>query len=105
MEDIDLFFNETYSKYGIRKYVKWYPNIAPHIMCYGATGTGKTVLCKLILSRIAKHIPDSRIWINDYKGDTTDFLFCRNSKRYFRYSECEQGFDEFFKVFLKRQSC
>lgn len=104
MEEIDLFLNETYLKYGIKRYVKWNPALAPHIICYGATGMGKTVACKLILARIAKYIPDSQIWINDFKGDSTDFVFCRNSTRYFRFSECEQGFDGFFKVFLKRQS-
>lgn len=104
MPELDLFLNEPYLKYGIRQYVKWNPTVAPHILCYGATGSGKTVACKLILSRIAKHIPDSQIWVNDFKGDNTDFLFCRNSKRYFRFRECEQGFDEFYKLFLKRQS-
>ena len=104
MAEIPIFLNEEYAKRGISKYVLWNPALAPHIICYGATGMGKTVACKLILARIAKYVPDSQIWINDFKGDNTDFVFCRNSTRYFRFNECEQGFDEFYKVFLKRQS-
>lgn len=104
MQELNLFYDESYLKYGIKKYVRWNPAVAPSILCYGATGSGKTVASKLILSRISKYIPDSQIWINDFKGDSTDFAFLQNSKRYYRFFDCADGFQDFFNHFTQRQS-
>ena len=103
MEEIKLFLNEAYLKYGIRKYVTW--NLASgHLVVFGATGSGKTTATKLILARISKHIPDSQIWVNDYKGDSTDYAFLQGSDRFYRFNEVKEGLDDFYEEFRKRQS-
>lgn len=103
MKEIKLFFNEKYLKYGIRQYVTWNPSVAPHVAIWGATGSGKTVAAKIILSRTAKYISDMQLYINDFKGDS-DFSFATKAPRFARYLECEQNFEAFYKRFLKRQS-
>ena len=50
-----LFLDEYLLNYGIEKYTLWNPATAPHIVIFGATGTGKTYATKLMLGRIAKN--------------------------------------------------
>lgn len=104
MKEIKLFFDEKYLKYGVKQYVVWNPAVAPHIVVFGATGSGKTTATKLILARISKHIPDSQIWLNDYKGDNTDYAFLRGCTRFYRFDEVERGLQSFYEEFRKRQS-
>ena len=104
MEKLDLFLNENYLKYGIRQYITWNPAVAPHLVVFGATGSGKTVGTKLILARISKYIPDSQIWLNDYKGDDTDYGFLKDSDRFFRYDEVKRGLQDFYSEFERRQT-
>lgn len=40
----------------------------------GATGTGKTVCIKIIISKILHHRPNSQIWVLDFKGQDFQFL-------------------------------
>jgi len=101
--EIDLFFNESYLQYGIRQYVTWNPEKAPHIAIFGATGSGKTVASKLLLARTAKNLPDMQLFANDFKGDS-DFSFAAQAPRFARFMECEQNFEAFYQRFLKRQS-
>lgn len=101
--EIPLFLNEEYAKRGIPKYVQWNPAKAAHFVVYGTTGSGKTVATKLIMARIAKYIPDSQIWLSDYKGDS-DFGFLNGGERFFRYNETLEGLRGFYTEFRKRQS-
>lgn len=103
MKEIKLFFNEAYLKYGIRQYVTWNPDKAPHICIFGTTGSGKTVASKLLLARTAQCLPDMQLYVNDFKGDS-DFSFATKAPRFARYLECEQNFEAFYQRFLKRQS-
>lgn len=104
MENIDLFLDERYLKYGVRHYVTWNPLVAPHLVVYGITGSGKTVATKLILARISKQIPDSQIWLNDYKGDDTDYGFLGKTDRFYRFDDVKHGLQNFYSEFQKRQS-
>ena len=103
MKEIKLFFNEAYLKYGIRQYVTWNPDKAPHICIFGTTGSGKTVASKLLLARIAKCLPDMQLYVNDFKGDS-DFSFGAPAPRFAKFMECEQNFESFYQRFMKRQS-
>lgn len=103
MKEIKLFFNEAYLKYGIRQYVTWNPDKAPHICIFGTTGSGKTVASKLLLARIAKCLPDMQLYVNDFKGDS-DFSFGAQAPRFAKFMECEQNFESFYQRFMKRQS-
>lgn len=100
---IELFLNESYLNYGIRKYTLWNPATAPHTVIFGATGTGKTYATKLMLGRISKHHPDSQFYICDFKGDS-DFSFLDGEHRFFRFLDCEKGLSSFYQQFEQRQS-
>lgn len=40
MQEIELFLNEDYLKYGIKKYVTWSYDRNPHLLISGVTGSG-----------------------------------------------------------------
>ena len=101
--EIDMFLNETYLKYGIRQYIKWKPSRDAHFLAFGITGGGKTVATKIILARVAKKIPDSNLYVADYKGDS-DYEALEGSKRFYRFMECKKCIDEFYLLLQKRQS-
>lgn len=101
--EIELFLQEDFLNYGIQKYTLWNPAAAPHIVIFGATGTGKTYATKLMLGRISKHIPDSQFFICDFKGDS-DFSFLLGDSRFYRFLDCEKGLSNFYNLFEKRQS-
>jgi len=101
--DIELFLQETYINYGIRKYTLWNPATAPHIVIFGTTGSGKTYATKLMLGRISKYCPDSQFYVCDFKGDS-DFSFLSGNKRYYRFFDCEKGLNDFYEQFEIRQS-
>lgn len=101
---IDLGFDENYLNYGIRRYVVWDTEKFAHLILFGGTGSGKTYLTKLILSRISKKNPEAQIYLANYKGDFKDFGAIQGSKRYYSFSECERALDEFKGMFEKRMS-
>ena len=100
---IGLFLDEHLLNYGIEKYTLWNPATAPHIVIFGATGTGKTYATKLMLGRIAKNYSDSQFFVCDYKGDS-DFSFLNGEDRFFRFLDCENGLANFYDRFEQRQS-
>lgn len=102
MEEINLILNEAYLKYGIKQYVSWNPAKAPNICIFGATGSGKTYCTKLILARIAKKLPDSQLYICDFKGDS-DFSFLNGANRFYRFIDCEHGLSDYYEQLKKRQ--
>lgn len=101
--EIGLFLQEDFLNYSIQKYTLWNPATAPHIVIFGATGTGKTYATKLMLGRISKHIPDSQFFVCDFKGDS-DFSFLIGDSRFYRFLDCEKGLSDFYNLFEKRQS-
>ena len=101
--EIELFYNEPFLKYGIKKYVTCNLEKSPHIIIFGNTGSGKTYATKLVLARISKKIMDSQFHVADYKGDS-DFDTLRGMERFYRYSECEHALDDFYLMFQKRMS-
>ena len=99
----ELFLNEAYLRYGIKKHIIWDTDVAPHGAIFGTTGSGKTYAEKILLARISLKCPDCQFYICDFKGDS-DFSFLAGTKRFYRYAECKKGFDDFYNCFLKRQS-
>lgn len=64
--------------------------------------TGKTVFEKYILGTISLEIPEAQATICDFKGE--DFKDLEGCKRYYTFTECESGFDRFYReVFQQRQ--
>ena len=101
--EFELFFNESYLKYHICNYVRWNPAKAPHIVIFGATGSGKTYATKLLLGRVEKHCPNSQFYVCDFKGDT-DFSFLEGTDHFYRFLDCEKGLSDFYDRFEQRQS-
>lgn len=104
MRKIDLFFDETYLEYGIRKYVSLDFERTPHLLLYGGTGSGKTTASKIILARVATVFADSQIYVASYKGDSKDFGKLEGAKRYYRFWECKHALDEFKAMLDRRMS-
>lgn len=101
--EIPLVLNEKYLQCGIEQYVTWNPDKAPHMVVFGATGSGKTYCTKLILARISKMIRDSQFYICDFKGDN-DFSYLNGTDHFFRFMDCEQCLNDLYMRFQKRQS-
>lgn len=100
---IETFLDENYLKYNIEKYTYWNIAKAPHAAIFGNTGSGKTYATKLLLGRISCHYPESQLFICDFKGDS-DFAFLDGESNFYRFMDCENGFDNFYKCFKARQS-
>lgn len=100
--ELDILLNQKYLPFGISESIKWNPEGAPHIVIIGATGGGKTYFTKLLLGKIALHIPDSQLRICDFKGDY-DFSFLQGCPRFRRFMDCSDGLQQFYERFQKRQ--
>jgi pantothenate kinase-related protein Tda10 len=50
---IDILYNQKYLPFGVREWLQWNPEKAPHIIVVGATGSGKTFFSKLLLGKIS----------------------------------------------------
>ena len=99
---IDLVPDENFFESGITKYIKWDYNKYPHMVIFGVTGSGKTYLLKIILGRIAKHIPQSELLICDYKSDE-DFSFLDGLPNFYRFDKCTEGLAYALKLLQDRQ--
>lgn len=64
----------------------------------GATGTGKTVCIKILISKILQQKPTSKIWVLDFKAQ--DFRFLKDYPRYYSgLEECIKGLYDYHKSF------
>ena len=97
---IPLALDKTLLDRGIRQYHTIDFAAATHIMTIGASGSGKTYLNKLIIGKIALHVPDSQTTILDFKSD--DYHNQRGSKRLYEYKACLNGLVIFYQDFLDR---
>ena len=88
--------------FGIPRFIDWNPKSSPHIILVGSTGSGKTYFAKLLLGKISLHIPNSEIYICDFKGDD-DFSFLNGCNNFYRYMECKEGLQQFYERFKSRQ--
>ena len=71
---IKTFLSDPLLALGVKQYILWDMEKAPHVAVSGATGTGKTYATKLLVARIARCVPDSMVTVCDYKADS-DFSF------------------------------
>ena len=98
---LPLFWDAVLLRAGIRYPVIWDYEHFPHILLVGSTGSGKTYAVKLLLGRVSKYVPDAAITVCDFKAD--DFTFLRGCDRYYEFTDCKQGLDDFYNSFLDRQ--
>lgn len=73
-----------------------------NLLIVGATGTGKTISTKILLSKIIKFQPNAQIWILDYKN--ADFRAFKNCPHYYSYMDCVQGLNDYYSAYKEQQS-
>ena len=87
---------------GLTEYVSWQPESHPMLLCVGSTGSGKSYFLKLLMGKIANHVPDSQLYLLDYKDiDFRDFADC---SRRWSYENCIDGLNAFVESFQARLS-
>jgi len=96
--NVPLFYDLDLLAGGIKCPVCWNPQTHPHTLIIGTTGSGKTYFEKIMAAKISKHIPESRLWVLDYK--MVDFAFL--SELYFPYDKYEDGLLHFHAEFRSR---
>lgn len=76
-----------------------------HVLIIGGSGSGKSVASMLLTAKIGLHIRDSKVWILDFKGDD-NFRFLLNAAgaRYYRYTDCMEGLEDYYAMFQARLS-
>lgn len=73
-----------------------------NLLIIGATGTGKTVATKIILSKISQFQKDSIIWLLDFKQfDFRDYV---GFPHYYGYTDCLQGLKDYYAAFKAQQA-
>ena len=73
-----------------------------NMLIVGATGTGKTVALKILLTKIARFQPDAKIWLLDFKQ--FDFRSLSDKPRYYSYTDCLQGLEDYYAAFKQQQA-
>lgn len=97
-----ILLHEALVKLGITAPIDWQPTFAPHVIVFGGTGSGKTYFTKLLIGKLFLFQPSTELYVCDFKGGE-DFSFLADSPRFFRFMDCQKGFDIFYTRFRQRQ--
>lgn len=84
----------------IKRYIKWNYEKYPHMLLFGATGSGKTYLLKVCLARIGRYICSAKIILCDFKADNDFAMF----PAAYRFQNCSDGLALAVKILQDRQS-
>lgn len=103
MEPIIIGLDKQALEFGASLPIGWDVVRHPHMVIFGATGSGKTYLLKLVLGRIALHIPDAHLTACDFKGDD-DFSFLDGCAAFYRFTAVRDGLDTFHDLLERRQA-
>lgn len=95
-----ILFNEELLRLGYRVPIDWNPETAPHVCCFGTTGSGKTYATKLLCGKAVKYGKAS-LTVCDGKGGG-DFDFLKGCDRYAAI-DVTAVFDNYYNSFLARQ--
>lgn len=71
------------------------------MLVVGPTGTGKSVVIKIIMKKITDFCPNSTIWLLDFKK--FDFHKFASMPHYYGYTDCLQGLRDFYNAFKVTQ--
>lgn len=85
---------------GVKVYLPIDLNTHPHILCVGATGTGKTYALTLLMGKIAKYESSVRLVICDYKK--SGFGWLDGCGGFYGYTAVLDGLDAVYAEFSVR---
>lgn len=95
-----ILLREDFLKLGLRIPIDWDTEAAPHVCCFGTTGSGKTVCMKRMIGLLSKY-GNACLTVCDGKGGG-DFDFLQGCDRYASV-DVTDVFDNFYNSFLARQ--
>lgn len=95
-----ILWREDYLRLGLKVPINWDTEAAPHVCCFGTTGSGKTYAIKLLCGKLVKY-GEAKLTICDGKGGG-DFDFLKGCDRYAAI-DVTNAFDEFYSGFLACQ--
>lgn len=95
-----ILWREDYLRLGLKIPIDWDTEAAPHVCCFGTTGSGKTYATKLLCGKAVKY-GKCRLTVADGKGGG-DYDFLKGCDRYAAI-DVTAVFDEFYNGFLARQ--
>lgn len=95
-----ILWHEDYLRLGLKVPINWDTEAAPHVCCFGTTGSGKTYAIKLLCGKLVKY-GKAKLTVCDGKGGG-DFDFLKGCDRYAAI-DVTAVFDEFYNSFLSRQ--
>lgn len=85
---------------GVRSYIPLDLDAHPHLLCVGATGTGKTYALALLMGKLAKYESGARLVICDFKK--SGFGWLDGSTGFYGYTAVLEGLDSVYDEFSAR---
>ncbi len=74
-----------------------------NMLIIGPTGTGKTVVVKILITKLVKFLPSApRLWLLDFKR--FDFKEFSDLPHYYGYTDCVQGLEDYYHAFKAQQA-
>lgn len=96
----NILWREDYLRLGLKIPIDWDTDAAPHMCCFGTTGSGKTYALKILLGKLVKY-GSATLTVCDGKGGG-DFDFLSGCERYASI-DITSVFNGFYDSFLARQ--
>jgi hypothetical protein len=94
---IKLFYSTELLRLNTLFWISWAYTVHPNLVILGNTGSGKSVLIRLIAAKSAM-IEGSRLWVCCYKNE----LLSSSAPRFWGYTDVMKGLEDFKTHFEKR---
>jgi len=94
---LPIALDKTQIEVGCREQIIWNPEKHPMYLTVGGTGSGKSYFLSLLMGRISTGIPNSQLYLCDYKD--IDFRRFAETPRRWSYENCTDGITAFYDSF------